>query len=147
MFIRTRPVSSSPVRAHGPFLHPKSTNLLSAASSPLPIFFSVCSAISLSSNFTFHLDISQPVTDSHSTPAPPHRPTARPALHPSLRCPEASGQEPGWLYKRSWRGDHSLLSARLMFTWWHDRPFKRQIGCVCVCVCVHVQRSVFFSGR
>lgn len=37
-------------------------------------------------------------------------------LHPSHCCPEASGQELGRQYKRSWRGDHSLLSTRVCLT-------------------------------
>lgn len=72
------------------------------------------------------------------------RPTARPSLHPSLGCPEASGQEPGWLYKRSWKGDHSLLSAQLVFVWWHDCPFKRQIASAWPAICLFMEGNVLF---
>lgn len=72
------------------------------------------------------------------------RPTAPPSLHPSLCCPEASGQELGWLYKRSLRGDHSPLSSQLEFVWWHNCPFKSQIGCVCAVIRHFMEGNVIF---
>lgn len=63
---------------------PPSSHFFSQSVPPSP-----CPLILPSISTSLSLSLIQP------HPSPPLQPTARPALHPSLRCPEASGQEPG----------------------------------------------------
>lgn len=87
-----------------------------------------------------------PVIHAHPHLSPPQA-AARSSLHPSLGCPEACRQEPGWLYKRSRRGDHSLLSPRLMFAWWGDCPFTRQMAFLRAAIHLLVDSGLFFLRK
>lgn len=64
-------------------------------------------------------------------PPPPHPPSSRRSPHSSsvTRLSRGeSGQEPGWLYKRSWKGwPLPAVCSAPVWAGWRDRPFKRQI--------------------
>lgn len=121
VYLKTRSASSSPValRAHWSFLYPKiNSRKTTPLFSPLPLslflpssFFSLLFCVFLPPNFTFHLDISQLVTDSCSC-SPPPRPSPQLVRHSAV--PRRAGRSWADCTRGLGRGDHSLLSAQLV---------------------------------
>lgn len=112
-------------------------------------FFSLLFCVFLPPNFTFHLDISQLVTDSCSC-SPPPCPSPQLVRHSAV--PRRAGRSWADCTRGLGRGDHSLLSAQLVLVRWRDCPFKRQIGSVRAAICLFMDGNglfmqIFYSNR